>query len=283
MEKTMIAKSPLKDKIVKLVPVVRKGGWLPDSHEGKFMYDRCAHWYCCPIDVDPLTEEERAWFESPASNMGYKPGDLSIYKKENNFWQKISIRVDRNGLTLDLSNPKDYLDYKVLLANKSLIAPDKESRFKKASFKFYISDEAEENESKVKEGNKLKQAWMEFGKMDGNFEKLFSFLQVYANLYKIPGNKVPRRSNSITDLTAMAQGILENNIDSFIEVSTDPLLEEKAFIINAIAIKALDRDSDGIMFEGKLLGKSINDVIEFFKNPKNQDVKIKVLNKKDLI
>ena len=54
---------------------------------------------------------------------------MSIYKKENNFWSDAnpnginSVTLHKQDNYFDLSNPVDYIKYKILLANKNLIAP----------------------------------------------------------------------------------------------------------------------------------------------------------------
>ena len=54
---------------------------------------------------------------------------MSMYKKENNFWSDAypnginSVTLHKQDNYFDLSNPVDYIKYKILLANKNLIAP----------------------------------------------------------------------------------------------------------------------------------------------------------------
>ena len=60
--------------------------------------------------------------------MGLEYNALSVYKRENNFWDdsndigisKVALRKQDNYF--DLSKPEDYIKYKILLANKNFIA-----------------------------------------------------------------------------------------------------------------------------------------------------------------
>ena len=87
-------KNYLINKKVKVVPVPRNGGWLPEDHDGAFMYTGCFLETCLPVDsrrkqlVQILTRDEQEFFET---ELFLKPGDLSIYKKVDNFWQVIKL------------------------------------------------------------------------------------------------------------------------------------------------------------------------------------------------
>ena len=49
-ESKVEAKNYLIDKRVKVVPVPRNGGWLPEDHDGRFMYTGCFLETCLPVD-----------------------------------------------------------------------------------------------------------------------------------------------------------------------------------------------------------------------------------------
>lgn len=71
--------------------------------------------------VNVLTDAEKAFLEEI---MGLEYNSLSIYKKVDNFWDdsnengisKVTLKKQDNYF--DLSNPEDYIRYKILLANK---------------------------------------------------------------------------------------------------------------------------------------------------------------------
>jgi len=84
-------------------------------------------------------------------------------------------------------------------------------------------------------------------------------------------------------MTVMVESIMEENIEAFLEVIKDPEYKDKAFIIKAVDSKAIEKNMDGYNFDGKLLGIKIEDVLDFFKNPKNQEIKIKINQKLNLV
>jgi hypothetical protein len=82
------------------------------------------------VYVNVLTDSEKAFLEEV---MGLEYNALSIYKKENNFWDDANdfgiskVKLQKQDNYLDLSNPEDYIRYKILLANKDFVAPSLEA------------------------------------------------------------------------------------------------------------------------------------------------------------
>jgi len=144
METTVVKKSTftLPEKKVLVVPVRRKGRWLPDNHEASFLFKHSYFQVVVPKDgrngelKDPLTKEERDYFESKASGLALEKGDLSTLKRENNYWSNFRVKLDKNVLQLDLSNAMDYLRYKVLAVNTEIIAPSAEDKYAKGTYRF---------------------------------------------------------------------------------------------------------------------------------------------------
>jgi len=99
------------NKKVLVVPVRRKGKWLSTDHEANFLFKHSYFSVVVPRNqttgafTDPLTPEERAYFESPASGLALGANDLSIYNKEKNYWADFRVKLDKNVLILDLSEP----------------------------------------------------------------------------------------------------------------------------------------------------------------------------------
>ena len=76
--------------------------------------------------VNVLTDKEKAFLEEI---MGLEYNALSIYKKVDNFWDDSNengiskVRLTKQDNYFNLSDPEDYIKYKILLANKDFIAP----------------------------------------------------------------------------------------------------------------------------------------------------------------
>ena len=93
--------------------------------------------------VNVLTDSEKAYLEEV---MGLEYNALSVYKKENNFWDDSNdsgiskVRLTKLDNYLNLADPEDYIRYKILLANKDYIAPSLEvlQDSPKATYQFVI-------------------------------------------------------------------------------------------------------------------------------------------------
>lgn len=228
MEKNSEAKKTvLKNEKVTVTPIVRRGNWLPKGHDGEFMFTGAKQRFCVPrlpngALIDPLNDDERAYFESTEGGLSLKPGDLSVYKKEGNYWEKLEIVLDKNGLTLDLSNPMDYIKFAVLRCNKHVIAPNLSEALNKASYKFALVREEEKHAKKVKAADKNKIAWMEFGKISDSPDKMSKFLKVY-------GKQVAKNTKK-DFLIGQISDIIDSDINGFIDTITDSQYEIKCFI-----------------------------------------------------
>lgn len=91
-----------------------------------------------------LTDNEKSFLEKA---MGLEINALSIYKKENNFWDDSNpkgigrVTLHKQDNYFDLSIPEQYIQYKILLANKDYIAASMEEleNRPKATYQFVIS------------------------------------------------------------------------------------------------------------------------------------------------
>ena len=60
--------------------------------------------------VDVLTKDEKEFLENV---LGLDDGALSVYKVENNYWKSFKVTLGKADNYLDLSNPIDYIKYKL--------------------------------------------------------------------------------------------------------------------------------------------------------------------------
>ena len=121
--------------IVRFVPsqtamVQRKGhilsGGMAETATRSFVVPRLAK---TGMFKNVLTDSEKTCLERL---MGLEINALSIYKKENNFWDDSNpngigrVTLHKQDNYLDLSIPEQYIQYKILLANKDYIAASME-------------------------------------------------------------------------------------------------------------------------------------------------------------
>ena len=76
-------KSPLVNKTVTIFPVKRRGGWLPPDHDGSTLYTGAKIKKTGLLydndsrrSIDPLNDEEKAWFYANGKELGIEEGEL---------------------------------------------------------------------------------------------------------------------------------------------------------------------------------------------------------------
>ena len=176
--------------------------------------------------VNVLTNSEKSYLEEV---MGLEYNALSIYNKTDNFWENYRVRLTKQDNILDLSNPEDYIKYKVLLANKDIIAPSIQELedHPKATYQFVILRENEETHNATKKLNATMQAYMEFGKIQDKADILRVIIEI------IDG-KPTSKNSKIEFLQEKVGKLIQADAKLFVRVATDPLLETKVLIKKAI-------------------------------------------------
>ena len=91
-----------------------------------------------------LTNDEKDFLEQA---LRLEKNALSVYNTTNNFWQSYKVKINtKEGLHLDLSNPEDYIKYKVLLANNDFVAPSVQERIDRPKKSYQFEMVSENNE-----------------------------------------------------------------------------------------------------------------------------------------
>ena len=180
--------------------------------------------------VNVLTDSEKSFLEE---YMGLEYNALSIYKKpdEENFWNdanpnginKVELRKGINYL--DLSDPQQYIKYKILLANKNIICPSltalKETP--KATYRFVIIAEGEESKQAKSNMNNTMLCYKEYGKIEENMDLLRMVVETLDGRPTAPTVKLEFLQNKCNTL-------IQRDPKKFLSVITDPLLSTKALI-----------------------------------------------------
>lgn len=217
--------------IVKHVP--KETGMVRDPKHILYggMAESAVKWFTVPrltsgMYVNVLTNAEKTCLEEV---MGLEYNALSIYNKTDNFWDNFMVRLTKQDNILDLSNPEDYIKYKVLLANKDFIAPSLQELedHPKATYQFVIIHENEESQASKKKMNATMQAYMEFGKIQDNADILRTIIET------IDGRPTSKNSK-IEFLQDRVGKLIQADAKLFVRVATDPLLSTKVLIKKAI-------------------------------------------------
>ena len=182
--------------------------------------------------VNVLTNEEKAFLEHI---MGLDEDALSIYKANNNFWDDSNpngistVRLSKDNNYLDLSDVGDFIRYKILLANKDLIAPSVQSLqdYPKATYQFVIVSEGEENKQDLLKLDASKESWKEYGKIEAEKDILRLVIETIEGRPTAPNSKLEFLQVRVGDLIA-------TNPKLFLAVVKDPMLKTKVLIQKAL-------------------------------------------------
>ena len=247
----------------------RPNGWLPQGHDGEFRYTHCFEQLVPKNDpsgypITGLTQEEETWFENKLS---LTPGTLSKYNKD--YWSTFFIKVPKEGLVLNLSNPLDYLTYKVLEGDQE-VANSEIEKADSPFARFVITSEMQEAKVEAANFSIKKKAYAAFGKMSS--EDMRSFLKVYGN--------TPSDNASPEWLESQIGKIIDEKPTKFLDIVEDKAFKMKVFIKDCIAKKALKKSgSKYALMGGDIIGYSLEDTIEYLGKAENQEVYINLKSK----
>lgn len=247
------------------------------------MSDRTVKTFVVPrlssgILVNVLTDAEKEYLEDV---MGLEYNALSIYKKVDNFWDDDSntgiaqVRLHKQDNYLDLSNPEDYIKYKILLANKDFIAPSLTAlkNTPKATYQFVIISDGEE--AKVAKNNMsiTMQCYKEYGKIENDIDTLRVIIESIDGRPTASNTKIEFLQSKINDL-------IQNNSSLFLKTIQDSLLPTKVLIKKSIEIGTIYKKGNylyltdgGTPLCDKNEEPNINNAAKFLSKPKNQNIK----------
>lgn len=274
----------LPQKKVTIQPIFRSSGWITDpSHEAFFLCGTSTVNLTAPRNkitgelICPLTEEERNFFENKEiSGMSFEKGDLSPYNKTFNYWKskEAKVRLGKDNVELDLANPYHYIRYKILLANTDIIAPSPDKAFSKKSYKFMIVEENFQMAKRLTKTEKLKEAYIFYGKIEDSVLEMETFLKVY-------GKKVPTTANK-TWLQDKISEIIETDLDGFLQLAANKDRNVRLFIEDCVTNGIIIKENHKYFLQGgeKLSFKTdlplIDNVVKFLTAPVNSDLYIEL-------
>ena len=268
----------LPNKKVRVKPNYKNSGWVKNpKHAAYFKLEGTFDKLMVPQLrngqlANVLTDEEKEYLESV---MLMEENDLSIYKKKDNFWHSFSVSLGKEPLILDLSDPNDYIKYKVLLANSYVVAPDVKSINNGGKYKYYIEDEEEVTRIQSQKANIYKQAWMGYAKIEDSKEKLRTFLIVFNETFT-PVTKKLDRSSKLDFLQKEVSQIVENRTNDFVDIITDKNYDTKALIAEGVQTGVIEKKGSKYYLTGGVdkIGDDFVGAIEFLNSPQNQETRL---------
>lgn len=255
------------------------GSWVTEDHAiSGGMLNKAFKGFPAPLlkngsIANVLTDAEKEFLED-LMNV-----NLSVYKNKE-FWETRQVRLLKGDNRLDLSNPIDYIDYKILLANKDKIAPSLKEKDNKLTYMFVIIDENEEADLTKEAFNYKKEAFKLYSKVEDN-------KQILRGIVKIINKKPLSENTTMKWLNQQVENIIDSQPEKFVSLLQDSLYETKILLSDAedagVVVTQNRRymTSDGIelCYEGELA--SYDNTIKYLSDPLNQElvdiIKAKIL------
>lgn len=234
--------NPLRKEIIRVEFVPQKTGLSPDDPKHVMYGGMAANAktiICVPMlrstgaYKNVLTNDEKNYLEDLLDV------NLSVYSKENNYWDNYNIVIPKEGITLDLSDPEDFIRYKVLLANTEIIASSKRELQDrpKATYRFVLVRDAEDISMENAKMDATMRCYKEFGKIEDDVDTMRVLVElIEARPYAANTNQEFLRSKINT--------LIQANPKNFLSQITDPLLRTKVIIRRATELGKLSKRGD---------------------------------------
>lgn len=222
-----------------------------------------------------LTDNEKAYLEEL---LGLEVNGLSVYNKKDNYWDNYIIKLSKQDTILDLSDPEDYIKYKVLLANKDLVAPSMRvlKEFRRATYEYVIMEPNEEFSDSRNRVNNTMKCFEEFGAIKDKFDILRCIIET------IDGRPIAANTK-IEFLQAKATDLITSNPKSFLDTITDPLLNTKVTIKKAVEAGIISKRGeyyylreDGSPLCGNNEDPTFTIAARYLSLPQNQELKFAI-------
>lgn len=224
-----------------------------------------------------LTDAEKTFLEKV---MGLEYNALSIYKKKDNFWDDSNesgigkVTLHKGDNYLDLSNPEDFIKYKILLANKDYVAPslhDLQDR-PKATYRFVIISEDAESKMSSTNMSVTMQCYKEYGKIEDDLDTLRVLVELMSG----------RPTSSKVKLDVLQSKIneyIQTQPKMFLSYVTDKLLPTKVVIRKSVEAGLIGKKNDYYFLRSDNSPlcemneeSTLNNAARFLSSPKRQEL-----------
>ena len=243
------------------------------------MAEGAIKYYTVPVLVSTgtykniLTDDEKAFLES---YMGLEYNALSVYNKTNNFWANFTVRLTKHDNYLDLSDPNDYIKYKVLLANTDFIADSLRTLndHPKATYQFVMIKEGESEKREEEKMSVTMKCYKEYGKIEDDNDTLRCIIELIDNR--------PIAKNTKSEfLKSRINSLIQADPKLFYSIITDEYLNNKVLIKTATEEGVIKRRNNLYYFEDTPLcpdgtESTLSVAAEYIGLGKNQDLKLRI-------
>lgn len=218
-----------------------------------------------------LTNDEKEWIEEA---LGLDRGALSVYRKEDNYWDSVVVRLNKEGVHLDLSNPEDYIKYAVLRANSDIVAPSVTERVEKpkATYMFEIVRENEEVDLETMKMDTTMECYDKFNAISNDYDTVRVLISL------IDGRPYSIREK-MAFFKSRANILIQKDAKVFLDYITDPLLASKVIIQRGMELgKITCRGNYYYLADGSQMceageNPTLTAAARFINSPAHQDIK----------
>ena len=273
----------LTEKIVRVVPIIRQGNWLPKGHDGEFMFSGTAKKYQLPIDgksgqlIDPLKGVDTDTLTKIAEVLSLTVADLHVRKKDNNFWKTKEVSIEKTGREFHLNKVDDFIDYRLIACNTRWIASSWNDRFKSGEFHFALVDEGIETIKRSATEKQKMDAYMKLGEIRGMKDKMSDAIRMYWRSKM--SSKKPSSSWDENVLISELGKVATEDPEGFVKVMDQKDYSLKILILKGIDTGALELyDKINYRITGMTEGLGTFDqVVSFYKDELHQEEKMKLM------
>lgn len=217
--------------------------------------------------VSPFESSEER--EALEKMLNLEEGGLSEH--DNDFWNRCFVILKKADIILDLSQPMDYIRYKILLQYPDLVAPSYKTRNRVDSIKYFIVKEDEVNVERSKEADVKAEAWAKYYSISQEKSDMIDVLLAINKKITLASCKTEWLKTTLMDM-------VENNPKHFLDIVKDKDFKHKA-LLGALVNNGLVSlrhglyvSIDGIQLCAENEQATYENAINFLKDKKNQAV-----------
>lgn len=212
-----------------------------------------------------LTNEEKDYLEDLTGL------NLSVY---GDFWENYTVTLQKDDASnkFNLSNPMDYMSYKLLLSLKNDIATSWDKRHDKLTFDFAITREGEEGKERKQQYDSKKEAFKQYGKIEDDKQKLVGIL-------KLLTNKPISKDSTLLWVQEQVEAKIDTMPSAFLDVIQDSSFETKLLINKGVEYGVIVRSGnkystvDGLDLSEADEIPTLTNAVKYLDNPRNQEVR----------
>ena len=167
-----------------------------------------------------LTNDEKKYLEGA---LNLDENGLSIYKKGvENYWAGVKVKLTNGILILNLQDPEEYIQLKVLESYSDLVAPNLESSTTKKTYKYVIVRSGDEAKIALVKLDKTKTAYKLLGKIEDSRDAMIDYLLV-------TDIKVSPDTDVDTLRSKVGEDVV-NHTQRFVDTLTDPSFNTRVLL-----------------------------------------------------